>query len=117
MAQSEMDYMNIGKGNVIGIDVDNVIYQFTSGSGSTSTYQVDTWTATEDCIVAGYLTYNTAMSTTGSQLQVDDQTIYVVYTTNNVSCNMPVFMPVKKGQKVSARSYSLLYLKAYAPKY
>lgn len=90
MAQSEMDYMNIGKGNLIGIDASNVIVPSTTPSSAFS------YTATEDCWVRVYCS-NTASNTTG-YVMLDT---YAIFGTTGAYNYYTI--PLKKGQTLTSR--------------
>ena len=113
MATSEMDYMNIGMGNVVSADVDNVVHEFTNTIGQANYYDADRWTATEDCILVGKLAYKKVMTTIPAQIGIGTSSskIYCqAYGVVNASTPSymeelytPVFIPVKKGQEVVIR--------------
>lgn len=128
MASTEMDYMNIGMGNLIGVDLDSLVHEFTRDSGDISTQsETSTWVATEDCILAGYLSaYYTmegdAYVSIYKSNGVDKVAVAVAYkpvTTSSDITRCGVFVPVKRGQKivVVTRINTLSYVKAYKPLY
>ena len=132
MANTEMDYMNIGMGNVIGVNVDNIVHEFIKDSDDTSTTSdTSTWVATEDCILAGFISYNPVMGGNPAIVSlISNSTIYLsraysVFVPSGSSSNTfvhassSIFCPIKKGQTIQIRTATgfLSYVNAYKPLY
>lgn len=121
MATSEMDYMNIGMGNLIGVDTNNVVYNFTDEATSSS-YDLDYWVATEDCIVAGTLRHNSTEQTNNvAHVTVEGVIVAALgcFIGGPADSYGGVCVPVKKGQtvKVQTRKGQIAQVKAYKPLY
>jgi hypothetical protein len=107
---------------IVGIDTSNegLIHTFTPGSTSSTSYDEEYWTATEDCWIVGTLIHNSnPMTNNTAYVSIDNITVAstAVFVGTAGDSYAGVCAPVKKGQvvKVHVKKGQLGYVMARKP--